>query len=126
MSKVWFITGAGRGMGVDIAKAALASGHKVVATGRNTDKVAEALGKSVNLLIVKLDVTEPGDAESAVTATVDKFGRVDVLVNNAANFYAGFFEELTPEQMERQLSTSLIGPMNVTRAVLPVMRSVRA
>ena len=126
MSKVWFITGAGRGMGVDIAKAALAAGHNVVATGRKTDKVAESLGTSANLLIVKLDVTKPADAESAVKATLDKFGRVNVLVNNAANFYAGFFEELTPEQMERQLSTSLIGPMNVTRAVLPVMRKQRS
>src|SRR5579864_875040 len=94
--KVWFITGAGRGMGVDIAKAALAAGYKVVATGRNTDKVAEALGKSVNLLIMKLDITKSADAESAVRAAVEKFGRIDVLVNNAANFYAGFFEELTP------------------------------
>jgi NAD(P)-dependent dehydrogenase (short-subunit alcohol dehydrogenase family) len=126
MSKVWFITGAGRGMGVDIAKAALAAGYEVVATGRSTDKVAEALGQSDNLLIVKLDITKPADAEFAVRAAVDKFGRIDVLVNNAANFYAGFFEELTPEQMERQLSTSLIGPMNVTRVVLPVMRKQRS
>jgi NAD(P)-dependent dehydrogenase (short-subunit alcohol dehydrogenase family) len=126
MSKVWFITGAGRGMGVDIAKAALAAGYEVVATGRSTDKVAEALGQSDNLLIVKLDITKPADAESAVKAAVERFGRIDVLVNNAANFYAGFFEELTPEQMERQLSTSLIGPMNVTRVVLPVMRKQRS
>jgi NAD(P)-dependent dehydrogenase (short-subunit alcohol dehydrogenase family) len=125
MSKVWFVTGAGRGMVVDIAKAALAAGYKVVATGRDTDKVAEALGESANLLIGKLDITKPADAESAVKAAVDKFGRIDVLVNNAANFYAGFFEELTSEQMERQLTTSLIGPMNVTRAVLPVMRQQR-
>src|ERR1700733_12246785 len=102
MSKVWFITGAGRGMGVDIAKAALAAGYKVVATGRNTDKVAEALGKSSNLLIVKLDITKLAEAESAVKAAVQKFGCIDVLVNNAANFYAGFFEELTPLEMERQ------------------------
>jgi NAD(P)-dependent dehydrogenase (short-subunit alcohol dehydrogenase family) len=115
--KVWFITGAGRGMGVDIAKASLAAGHKVVATGRNIDKVAYALGESANLLIVKLDVTQPADAKSAVNAAVERFGRIDVLVNNAASFYAGFFEELTPEQMERQLSVSLYGPMNVTRAV---------
>jgi NAD(P)-dependent dehydrogenase (short-subunit alcohol dehydrogenase family) len=126
MSKVWLITGAGRGMGVDIARAALAAGHKVVATGRNTDKVAQAVGKSADLFVVKLDITKPIDAESAVKASVDKFGRIDVLVNNAANFYAGFFEELLPEQMERQLSTSLIGPMNVTRAVLPVMRKQRS
>jgi NAD(P)-dependent dehydrogenase (short-subunit alcohol dehydrogenase family) len=126
MSKVWFITGAGRGMGVDFAKAALAAGYQVVATGRSTDKVAEALGQSGNLLIVKLDITRPADAESAVKAALEKFGRIDVLVNNAANFYAGYFEELTPEQMERQLSTSLIGPMNVTRAILPVMRRQRS
>src|SRR5580693_5990035 len=126
MSNVWFITGAGRGMGVDIAKAALAAGYDVVATGRSTDKVAEALGQSDHLLIVKLDITKPADAESAVKEAVEKFGGIDVLVNNAANFYAGFFEELTPEQMERQLSTSLIGPMNVTRAVLPVMRRQRS
>ena len=126
MSKVWFITGAGRGMGADIAKAALAAGNKVVATGRNTDKVAAALGKSADLLVVKLDITKVADAEAAVKAAVEKFGRLDVLVNNAANFYAGFFEELTPEQMERQLATSLVGPMNVTRAVLPVMRKQRS
>jgi NAD(P)-dependent dehydrogenase (short-subunit alcohol dehydrogenase family) len=121
-SKVWFITGAGRGMGVDIAKAALAAGHKVVATGRNTDSVANAIGEADNLLIVKLDVTKPTDAEAAVKAAVEKWGRIDVLVNNAANFVAGFFEELTQEQIGQQLQTSLIGPMMVTRAVLPVMR----
>jgi NAD(P)-dependent dehydrogenase (short-subunit alcohol dehydrogenase family) len=125
-NKVWFITGAGRGMGVDIAKAALAAGYKVVATGRNTDRVAKAIGEAENLLVVKLDVTKPIDAEAAVNAAVKKFGRIDVLVNNAANFYAGFFEELTPEQMDMQLQTSLYGPMNVTRAVLPVMRKQRS
>src|ERR1700730_15684393 len=125
-NKVWLITGAGRGMGVDIAKAALAAGNKVVATGRNTNKVVQALGESANLLVVKLDITKPSDAESAVKAAVDRFGRIDVLVNNAANFYAGYFEELTPEQMDQQLKTSLIGPMNVTRAVLPVMRRQRS
>jgi NAD(P)-dependent dehydrogenase (short-subunit alcohol dehydrogenase family) len=124
--KVFFITGAGRGMGVDIAKAALDAGYKVVATGRDTNKVSQAIGESANLLVVKLDVTNPDDAESAVTAAVDRFGRIDVLVNNAASFYAGFFEELTPEQIERQLLTSFTGSMNVTRAVLPVMRKQRS
>ena len=126
MSKVWFITGAGRGMGLDIAKAALAAGNKVVATGRNAGNVSKALGASPELLVLRLDITKIADAETAVEAAVGKFGRVDVLVNNAANFYAGFFEELTPEQMERQLSTSLVGPMNVTRAALPVMRQQRS
>jgi NAD(P)-dependent dehydrogenase (short-subunit alcohol dehydrogenase family) len=124
--KVWFITGAGRGMGVDIAKAALAAGNAVVATGRLPGAVAKAVGQLDDLLVVKLDVTNPQDAEAAVQAAVDRFGRIDVLVNNAGNFYAGFFEELTPEQMEQQLTTTLIGPMNVTRAVLPVMRRQRA
>jgi NAD(P)-dependent dehydrogenase (short-subunit alcohol dehydrogenase family) len=124
--KVWLITGAGRGMGVDIAKATLAAGHKVVATGRNTEKIIRALGKSADLLVVKLDITKPADAESAVKAAVNYFGSIDVLVNNAANFYAGYFEELSMEEIDQQLSTSLIGPMNVTRAVLPVMRRQRS
>src|SRR5215207_7176998 len=123
---VWFITGAGRGLGLDIAKAALAAGHKVVATGRNTEKVARAVGESENLLVVKLDVTSATDAEAAAQATLDRFGRIDVLVNNAASFYAGYFEELTAEQMQLQLSTSLVGPMNVTRAFLPAMRKQRS
>src|SRR6476620_11364699 len=125
-NKTWLITGAGRGMGVEFANAALAAGHNVVATGRNPDSVAHATGDSENLLVAKLDVTSAKDAEAAVGAAVDRFGRIDVLVNNAARFYAGFFEELTPEQMDRQITTSLIGPMNVTRAVLPVMRTQRS
>jgi len=124
--KVWLITGAGRGMGVDIAKAALAAGNAVVATGRDPEAVTAALGASDDLLAVTLDVTKPDDSAAAVQAAVERFGRIDVLVNNAANFYAGFFEELTPEQMDRQLATSLLGPMNVTRAVLPVMRQQRS
>ena len=125
-NKVWFITGAGRGMGVDIAKAALSAGHKVVATGRNTESVAKALGEDENLFIVKLDVTKQTDADATVDAVVEKFGRIDVLVNNAANFIAGFFEELTQEEIGQQLHTSLIGPMIVTRAVLPLMRKQRS
>jgi NAD(P)-dependent dehydrogenase (short-subunit alcohol dehydrogenase family) len=120
--KVWMITGAGRGMGIAIAKAALTAGFNVVATGRNTGKIVKALGEAEYLMAAKLDITKPSDAEAAVKAAIDRFGSIDVLVNNAANFYAGYFEELTPEQMEQQLLTSLIGPMNVTRAVLPVMR----
>ena len=124
--KIWFITGAGRGMGVDFAKAALAAGDAVIATGRNPDAVAKAVGDSDDLLVVQLDVTRPRNAEAAVKAAVDRFGGIDVLVNNAASFYAGYFEELTPEQMERQLTTTLIGSMNVTRAVLPIMRTQRS
>lgn len=125
-AKVWFITGAGRGMGAHFAKAALNAGHKVVATGRNPDAVTKAIGEAENLLVVQLDVTRPADAESAVKAAIDRFGTVDVLVNNAAHFYGGFFEELAPDQIEDQLQVALIGPMNVTRAVLPVMRKQRS
>jgi NAD(P)-dependent dehydrogenase (short-subunit alcohol dehydrogenase family) len=124
--QVWFITGAGRGMGVDIAQAAHAAGHAVVATGRNTDAVADAIGEADDLLVVALDVTSLASAETAVQAAVDRFGHIDVVVNNAGTFHAGFFEELTPKQIEQQLTTSLIGPMNVTRAVLPVMRKRRS
>jgi NAD(P)-dependent dehydrogenase (short-subunit alcohol dehydrogenase family) len=124
--KVWFITGAGRGMGVDIAQEALATGHAVVATGRNIDAVTEAVGEADDLLVVQLDITSLASAEAAVQSAVEGFGRIDVLVNNAGNFYAGFFEELAPEQFERQLTTNLIGPTNVTRAVLPLMRKQRS
>jgi NAD(P)-dependent dehydrogenase (short-subunit alcohol dehydrogenase family) len=124
--KVWFITGAGRGMGVDIAKAALAVGNSVVATARDPEAVWQAVGEADDLLPFNLDVTSLADAEAAVQAAVERFGRIDVLVNNAGNFNAGFFEELTPEQMERQLTTTLVGPMNITRAVLPVMRRQRS
>jgi NAD(P)-dependent dehydrogenase (short-subunit alcohol dehydrogenase family) len=123
---VWFVTGAGRGMGVDIAKAALAAGHAVVATGRNTTVVAKALGAADDLLIVKLDVTRPEDAKAAVAAGVERFGRIDVLVNNAGNFYAGFFEEISPEDFRAQIETNLFGPVNVTRATLPVLRAQRS
>jgi len=124
--KTWFITGAGRGMGIDIARAALAAGHSVVATARKADSVTAALGERDNLLAVDLDVTDPAAAEAAVQAAVDRFGRVDVLVNNAGNFIAGFFEEITPADFRAQIETTLFGPVNVARAALPVMRGQRS
>jgi NAD(P)-dependent dehydrogenase (short-subunit alcohol dehydrogenase family) len=124
--KVWLITGAGRGMGVDIATAALAAGNAVVASGRNPERVSAVLGEAEDLLVVKLDVTDPADATDATRAAVDRFGRIDVLVNNAGNFYAGFFEELSDQDFRAQVETLLFGPLNVTRAVLPVMRAQRS
>ena len=124
--KVWFITGAGRGMGVDIAKAALATGHAVVATARDADKVAAAVGEQEDLLAVALDVTDPAASQSAIQAAVDRFGRVDVVVNNAGNFKAGFFEEITPQDFRSQIETTLFGSLNVARAALPVMRAQRS
>ena len=126
MTKTWLITGAGRGMGVEFARAALAAGHNVVATGRNPDTVRSAVGAHENLLVTALDVTDPHSAEDAAAAAIDRFGRIDVLLNNAGSFVAGFFEELTTEQVRSQIETNLFGPMTVTRAVLPVMRRQRS
>ena len=116
--KVWLITGAGRGLGVDIAKAALAAGDAVVATGRDAVKVAAAIGNRDDLLALKLDVTRPADAQPATEDAVAKFGRIDILVNNAGNFFAGFFEELSPNQVRDQIETLLFGPMNPLRPTL--------
>ena len=124
--KVWLITGAGRGLGAHIAKAALAAGHAVVATGRDAAKVAASVGSHDDLLAIKLDITRPDDAKAAVEASVAKFDRIDILVNNAGNFFAGFFEELGAEQVRNQIENLLFGPMNVTRAALPVMRKQRS
>jgi NAD(P)-dependent dehydrogenase (short-subunit alcohol dehydrogenase family) len=124
--KVWFITGAGRGLGVDIAKAALTAGHAVVATARNAESVTKALGAHDDLASVDLDVTDPEAAGAAVNATVERFGRIDVLVNNAGSFQAGFFEEMAPEDFRAQIETTLFGPVNVTRAVLPQLRAQRS
>ena len=123
---VWLITGAARGMGVDLARAALQAGHFVVATARDAAKVTAALGEQDHLLPVSLDVTDPAAAQAAVDAAVARFGRIDVLVNNAGNFYAGFFEEISDAQFRAQMETNFFGPLNVTRAVLPVMRSQRS
>ena len=124
--QVWFVTGASRGIGLEIARAARDAGHAVVATGRDTDAVAEAVGEAEDLLVAELDVTEPGDAESAVRAAVDRFGRIDVLVNNAGMSYKGFFEEMTMNELRHQLEVNFFGQLHVTRAVLPVMREQRS
>jgi len=122
-SNVWFITGASSGIGLEISKAALAAGYQVVATGRDLDKVIKAIGAtSSNLLTLKMDVTNAKEIDAAVKSAIDKFSAIDVLVNNAGNFYAGFFEELSTRQMELQFATSLFGAMNVVRSVLPTMR----
>ncbi|HEY0254139.1 MAG TPA: SDR family oxidoreductase, partial [Kofleriaceae bacterium] len=124
--KVWFVTGAGRGLGVELVRAALAAGHAVVATGRDPSKVRAAVGEHAGLLTLRLDVTDADQATRAVGEAVAKFGRLDVLVNNAGNFQAGFFEELSPAQVREQVEVLLFGPMNVARAALPMMRKQRS
>jgi NAD(P)-dependent dehydrogenase (short-subunit alcohol dehydrogenase family) len=123
---VWFITGSARGMGIDLAKAALSAGHSVIATARDAAKVTSALGEHENLLALSLDITDPAASVSAAKAAVERFGRIDVLVNNAGNFYAGYFEEISDAQMRKQMETNFFGPLNVTRAILPVMREQRS
>jgi NAD(P)-dependent dehydrogenase (short-subunit alcohol dehydrogenase family) len=124
--QVWLITGAGRGMGINIARAALAAGHAVIGTARNADSVTQALGDHDDVVAVPLDVTDPQAAQAAVGAAVDHFGHLDVLVNNAGSFNAGFFEEMTPKDFRAQIETTFFGPVNVTRAALPQMRAQRA
>jgi NAD(P)-dependent dehydrogenase (short-subunit alcohol dehydrogenase family) len=126
MTNVWFITGAARGMGVDLAKAALDAGHRVIGTARDAAKVTTALGEHENLLALSLDITDAAASDAAVEAAVGRFGSIDVLVNNAGNFYAGYFEEISDEQFRAQMETNFFGPLNVTRAILPVMRRQRS
>lgn len=122
---VWFITGASRGMGASLVRAALDAGHAVVASARRPHEIAEAFGERDDLLPVRLDVTRTDEADAAVAAAAERFGRIDVLVNNAGSSFKGYFEEMSPQQVEQQLATNLVGPMNVTRAVLPIMRRQR-
>jgi NAD(P)-dependent dehydrogenase (short-subunit alcohol dehydrogenase family) len=126
MMKTWFITGASRGLGVQIAKAALRAGDRVVATGRQRSTVNDQLGPdSDRLLSIPLDVTASDRVQATVDAAVSRFGTLDVLVNNAGYGHLGFFEETTSEDARAQFDTNLFGALNVTRAVLPVMRSAR-
>jgi NAD(P)-dependent dehydrogenase (short-subunit alcohol dehydrogenase family) len=123
--KVWFITGAGRGIGSDLVRVALKAGHSVVATARDATVVTDEVGEHERLLALSLDVTKPPEVENAVRAALDRFGRIDVLINNAGRFFTGFFETLSPEQVRMQMEVNFFGTLNVTRAILPIMRAQR-
>jgi NAD(P)-dependent dehydrogenase (short-subunit alcohol dehydrogenase family) len=128
MSKVWFITGAGSGIGTGIAKAAWRAGDRVVATGRNLDKVRGAYRDvaAENIAFIQLDVADEARAKTAVDQAVKQFGRIDVVVNNAGYSLLGDFEEMTTAEIERQFATNFYSVMYVMRAVLPVMRKQRS
>lgn len=127
MSKVWFITGASRGIGAEIAKAALTSGDRVVATGRDPARIEKFLsGEADRVLAVALDVTQADQIAAAIEAALAKFGRIDVLVNNAGYGQLGLFEEIGAADIASQYATNVFGLFDVTRAVLPVMRQQRA
>ncbi len=126
MSKTWFITGAGRGLGADIAVAALKAGDRVVATGRQRAAVSDKLGPDNDrLLALELDVADAAQARAAVAAALERFGAIDVLVNNAGYGHLGYFEETTAADIEAQYATNVFGLFNVTRAALPAMRAAR-
>jgi len=128
MSKVWFITGSGSGIGAGIAKAALQAGDRVVATARNLDKARNGLRDVTreNLAFVQLDVTSESQAKAAVEQAVNQFGRIDIAVNNAGYAVMGNFEELPTADIEQQVATNFWGVAYVMRAVLPVMRKQRS
>lgn len=124
--RVWFITGASRGFGALIAREALAQGDAVVAAARNPKSVTERLGDHENLLPVRLDVTSEEEAHAAAKAAVERFGRIDVLVNNAGFGLLGAVEESTAAEVEAVYRTNVFGLVGVTRAVLPHMRRQRS
>jgi len=127
MPRTWFVTGAARGIGAEIVKAALNSGDRVVATGRTTRNVEQTFrGESDRLLVLPLDVTNEDQIRAEVNAAIKKFGTIDVLVNNAGYGQLGVFEETTPEQVRAQFETNVFGLMAVTRAVIPIMRKQRS
>lgn len=124
--KTWFITGASRGLGLATARGTLSAGDRVVSTGRDADRLAEILeGAPDRLLVQPLDVTDQASVDAAVAATLERFGRIDVLVNNAGYGQLGAFEETSPEAVARQFETNVFGVLRVTRAVLPAMRRRR-
>ncbi len=122
--KVWFVTGASSGIGAGIVRAALQAGDRVVATARNVEKLRSAIGQPAGdrLAFVPLDVTIEDQSRKAIHAAVEKFGRIDVLVNNAGYSLIGNLESLTTEQIEQQLETNFYGVLYVMLAALPVLR----
>ncbi|KRB83588.1 oxidoreductase [Duganella sp. Root198D2] len=125
-NKVWFITGASRGFGLLIARDALERGDSVVAAARNPQAIVDALGVHPKLLPVQLDVTKEAAAVVATQAAIERFGRIDVLVNNAGYGILGAVEETSAEEVRRNYETNVFGLLNVSRAVLPVMRQQRS
>jgi NAD(P)-dependent dehydrogenase (short-subunit alcohol dehydrogenase family) len=124
--KVWFITGGNKGLGAAMVKEALAQGYNVVAGARHIEGAAETFGNPSNLLFVQLDISNDEQVEHAVRAALDRFGRIDVLVNNAGYGLLGYFEEMSEASIRKQLETNVFGTMKITRAILPVMREQKS
>ncbi|MEU5324465.1 SDR family NAD(P)-dependent oxidoreductase [Streptomyces sp. NPDC021056] len=118
----WFVTGASRGIGAEIARSALTAGNNVVVAVRNPERIPEDLKNSAHVFAVALDVTDNDSIPRAVEAAVDQFGGIDVLVNNAGRGLLGALEEITDAEARSLFDLNVFGLINVTRAVLPVMR----
>lgn len=127
-SPVWLVTGSSRGFGRELVTAALDRGAVVVATARNPDSLAGLIDHfgTDRLLTTSLDVTEPEDARAAIDRAVERFGRIDVVVNNAGYANSGSIEEMPEDDFRAQIETNLFGVINVTRAVLPTLRKQRS
>lgn len=121
-NQVWFITGANKGLGAAITKEALDRGYEVVATARKPEGMEKTFGNSPNLLTVKLDITNDEQVQSSVNAALERFGRIDVLVNSAGYGLLGYFEEISEKLIRQHIETNVLGTMKITRAVLPIMR----
>ena len=124
--RTWFITGTSKGLGAAIARRALAQGDAVAATARDPQTVVDALGDNDRLLALPLDVTDPAAVRAAVAATVERFGRIDVVVNNAGRALTGALEEMSDKQIRDQFELNVFGTVDVIRAVLPTLRAQRS
>lgn len=122
--KVWFITGASKGMGLEVAKMVLANGGKVAATSRNLQEQINNLGMATeNLLPLQVDITNEEEVETALAKTIEKFGRIDVVLNNAGYYLAGSLEEISDAEFRKTIGVNLFGTANVIRRAMPYLRA---
>ncbi|PIB35691.1 short-chain dehydrogenase/reductase [Reichenbachiella sp. 5M10] len=125
--KVWFITGASKGMGLEITKAVLSNGDKVIATSRNTDTLIEKIEEHEgNLLPIKLDITNEKEVEHAISKGIDEFGQIDVVVNNAGYNLLGNIEEISDAEFRKTMDVNVFAMTHIIRNVLPHLRKQKS
>ncbi|WP_276088094.1 SDR family oxidoreductase [Pedobacter sp. JY14-1] len=124
--KVWFVTGASKGLGADLVKQLLADGYRVAATSRKREALTEAIGVQENFLALNMDVSNDSDVKGVIGQVIDKFGRIDVIVNNAGYSQIGAVEELSAEEVQRNFDVNVFGPLHVIRHAAPYLRAQRS